>query len=220
MDDQLLQFFQRQVLLQCRFLAKAFDDLQKELEALHTPHDHPWYRTESVFYSVHAQLNASANIAKAFWGSGGRSSENREPLRRSVDVADDSPFRLVTMRNHYEHFDERLEGWFDSGVRSFIDCNIMASGDFQQLQVLGQKAFLRNLDPDTYLLTFWGQEFDLLSIYKEACRIIPILEKATDPLLTLKLQHPDLAKYMDSEFGSGSGPTSNPQPNPDSHSDD
>ena len=59
-------------------------------------------------------LNAGANISKAFWGSGGKLAVERKPLRDSIGIDDKSPLRAVTMRNNFEHFDERIDRWWTS----------------------------------------------------------------------------------------------------------
>lgn len=108
MDLMLLRMFQGQVLLQCEFMMVAAGELNRGLELMNTRH---------TFYALQNLLNAGANISKALWGSGGKRAKQRKPLRDSIGVADDSPLRAVAMRNNFEHFDDRLDKWWETSKR-------------------------------------------------------------------------------------------------------
>jgi hypothetical protein len=102
MDPRLLQVFQIQVALQCEAVLLADQRLHAALDR------RPWFgdptRHRAAWIAVQDMLNAAANVAKACWGAhGGKFSAEREPLRRSVQIEDSSPFRQVGMRNHFEH---------------------------------------------------------------------------------------------------------------------
>ena len=76
-----LRIFQDQVLLQCKFLLLAADTVNTTVTARDTI---------GTFSALQALLNAAANISKAFWGPGGRRTDERLSLRQSVGVTDDS----------------------------------------------------------------------------------------------------------------------------------
>jgi hypothetical protein len=103
MDIMLLRLFQSQVEFQCRVAISAAVDLNAGLAKL----DHT-----KVFGAIQNLLNAAANISKACWGTKGKLSVEREPLRDSIGVTDASPLQEVNMRNNFEHFDERLDRWW------------------------------------------------------------------------------------------------------------
>jgi hypothetical protein len=120
LDPALLHAFQKQVELQCRFLLIAAKDVNDKL---------PSRNTEAVFYALQNLLNAGANISKALWGQGGKLSDQRKILRESVGIDDASPLRQVTMRNNFEHFDERLDRWWaESKNHNQADLNIGPKG--------------------------------------------------------------------------------------------
>jgi hypothetical protein len=90
-----------------------------------------WERRDVIqdrfWYSVQSLLMAAANVSKLLWPTY-RRGENLIPcrgeeLRKSLAISDEhSPLSDRTLRNHFEHFDARLEHWpasltFDS---SFI----------------------------------------------------------------------------------------------------
>jgi len=49
-------------------------------------------------------------------GQAGSHSDERKQLRDSIGVDDTSPLRKVTMRNNFEHFDERLDKWWKESI--------------------------------------------------------------------------------------------------------
>jgi hypothetical protein len=103
MDTFHLRVFQIQVLDQCQFLLLSANEVNQGL----TQSD-----TNRVFYGIQNLLNAGANISKILWGQGGKRSEQRKRLRDSIGISDESPLREVTMRNHFEHMDERIDRWW------------------------------------------------------------------------------------------------------------
>ncbi len=73
------------------------------------------------------------------------------------------------MRNHFEHYDERLDDWWKtSEAHNHADMNIGT------ITGLDPKDSFRALDPKTMEAIFWGERFDLRSIVAEAERILPI----------------------------------------------
>lgn len=170
----VLVAFQFQVECQCRYILLAFD----ELEAASTARD--FHR---VFFAAQNLLAAAANVSKALWGVHdlkGKTKADRKPLRDSIQVKDVSPLREVAMRNHYEHFDERIDKWWHTSKdHKFVDLTL---GDPSQYGPTGMGDYVdsdvfRSYDPQTRTLYFWGQEFKLQEIIDEVNRILPILEE-------------------------------------------
>lgn len=163
MEKLLLRVFQRQVAAQCGFILRAEDDLKSALES---------NDVSGAFYALQNLLNAGANVAKALWGAGGKLGKERKPLRDSVGIADDSPLRNVTMRNNFEHFDERLDFWWkNSKAHNYSDTNLMTVAG------LDETDSFRNFDPATSELSFWGQGFNVKAIVDEVKKIAPKLEE-------------------------------------------
>jgi len=92
----------QQIKLQCQAVLVGSNDFDSAMAT--GDHTHAWIAIQNI-------LGAAANISKALWGAGGRHSEEREPLRASLQVDDTSPLRDVATRNHFEHYDERLDKW-------------------------------------------------------------------------------------------------------------
>ncbi len=171
MDLMLLRTFQKQVLCQCEFLLLAANEVNTGLQE---------HNTIRVFSGLQNLLNAAANISKALWGQAGKLEAQRKPLRDSINILDDSPLRVVTMRNNFEHFDERLEKWwFDSQKHNYVDFNIGNKDVFGNHDPID---YFRNFDPVTTELYFWSQEFNIQEITNEVQMIYPKLqEEANKP---------------------------------------
>jgi hypothetical protein len=74
-------------------------------------------------------------------------------------VEEDSPLAPRTFRNHFEHFDIRLEQWaVSSEHRGFVDANI---GHPVMISGFDPGDCLRNFDPDTFTITFRGDSYHL-----------------------------------------------------------
>ncbi|MCJ7811204.1 MAG: hypothetical protein MUP62_03290 [Dehalococcoidia bacterium] len=169
MDLMLLRNFQRQVLLQCEFILLAAADINETLKMGQEGKD----TINRVFYAIQNLLVAAANVSKALWGLSGAQSAQRQALRASIGISDASPLREVDMRNHFEHFDERLERWWsDSSRHNIADLCI---GPPEMIKGLDDSEMFRFFDPRTTEIVFWGQRFNLQELVDEVSRIIPAL---------------------------------------------
>ncbi len=135
---------------QCKFALTALEDMDLGNEE----------DSSRFWYSMQAFLSAVANISKLLWGSTEEIGRRRLVLRRTLEVSDHSPLRSRVFRNHFDHFDERLETWFQDwtrrGLRGGSDTYV---GDIDDLEI-GELA-LRNFDTKTKTLTFRGEKLPL-----------------------------------------------------------
>ncbi len=163
MDLMLLRMFQGQVQLQCQALlvsVHALNSAQLTGDMAHT-----WIAIQNI-------LNAAANISKALWGQGGRLAAQREPLRGNLQVDDTSPLRDVVMRNHFEHYDERLDHWWNtSEAYNHLDMSVLPPG---AVEGIADTDMFRVFDPTSADIVFWGQRFNVRALGQEAARLLPI----------------------------------------------
>jgi hypothetical protein len=148
MDPELLKRFQHQIWIQCKFALAAYDELgaritqmtqirsgpdPRYLELAGLPHDELSARAVEIsmedsiyaWSSAQALLTAVANISKALWGQGGKLGPQRKPLRDSRGVADTSSLRPTSMRNNFDHFDDRLDTWWHASAgHNYVDLSI------------------------------------------------------------------------------------------------
>ncbi|WP_407146070.1 hypothetical protein [Bradyrhizobium sp. ORS 86] len=165
MELMLLRVFQTQTLRQCKYVLSS----ARELDAALKNRD-----IDRVFYALQNLLNAGANISKALWGQGGKLAEQRKPLRDSIGITDASPLKEVTMRNNFEHFDERLDRWWSKSANHNIADHLVGPPDI--INGLLENEKFRHYDPTTTNVIFWGQEFNVRRIVEEINRVLPALE--------------------------------------------
>jgi len=110
---------------------------------------------DRTWYSVQALLVAVGNLSKVLWPAASKSVPRGQALRTLLNVPDSSPLAPRTFRNHFEHFDERLETWAGSSRRkNFADSNIGPPG---MIQGLDSGDYLRNYDTANAAVTFQGE---------------------------------------------------------------
>jgi hypothetical protein len=176
----LLRLFQRQVADQCTLLLHgahvAHTGLQALLHRVHVEHTGPQARDQdAIWVGMQTLVTGAGNVSKALWGSGGKLVREREPLRRSLQVPDSSPFQDVSMRNHFEHFDERLDRWWQRSPPNHhwhIDREIGPPSKVGGEGVSEWEMF-RVYDPSTAELFFWGERFDVRAIVIAAEELHP-----------------------------------------------
>ena len=121
MEWRLRQLFIYEITQQCTLVAAAAEDLATaEKVSGHIPSDELGNEPYAVrkraaaqlWLSVQSILVGAANISKLLWGSKKKRARERAELRAALEVHDDSPLNSAELRNHLEHFDERLERWF------------------------------------------------------------------------------------------------------------
>jgi hypothetical protein len=164
MELMLLRAFQKQVEFQLRALLNAHERLVAALAA---------GDMNGTWFSVENLLSAAANASKALWGQGATANAARKPLRDSLGVTDTSPLSERWVRNHFEHFDERLdEWWVKDPNHNIADMNLLPVG---AIVGLARLSTFRQLDPSTLEVVFWGDTFNIPEIVAEASRILPVV---------------------------------------------
>lgn len=150
MERHVLRIFQREIERQCRIAIIAIEDLQNAQQA---------GDMDRVWYSVQSFLVAVGNVSKLLWPSAAHIPERAKELKSSLGVDDSSPLAPRTFRNHFEHFDERLEDWATSSKRQgFVDSNVGPSG---MISGIDPEDYLRNFDTTKGAITFRGDEYIL-----------------------------------------------------------
>ena len=160
MDGALVSVLLREVERQSGFGIVAEKDLREALAA--SDNDRVWY-------SIQALLVAAGNVSKLLWPAAAASADRGTALREALDIEDSSPLQPRTFRNHFEHFDERLEAWAKySEHRDIVDSNI---GSMNMVKGLDAGDCLRNFDTDKFAVTFRGDTYSLEPISGELNRL-------------------------------------------------
>lgn len=165
MELMLLRIYQREIARQCEFVVLAVMDINRAL-ATRT--------TSDVWMSVQTLLVAAANISKLCWGQAGSKTEERMALRDSLGITDESVLKATRFRNHFEHFDQRIEEWWlESDTHNFFDDSI---GQRNTITGVTDKDVFRWLDPQSGNLEFWGEQYSIPQVIAEVQRIRPIAQ--------------------------------------------
>ena len=164
MDTMLLRMFQTQVLLQCEFVLYAAKDLNESQKQ---------QNSRRTFFAIQNLLSSSANISKVLWGQNAGLGAERKAVRESIGVTESSPLKTRSMRNNYDHFDERLDWWWkESKHHSFTDLNVMPRSAIDGVEDID---IFRWYDPKTTDVIFWSQNFNIQEIVNEVNRILPLV---------------------------------------------
>ncbi len=178
MEKQLLNCFQLEVARQCRWAILAIEDLEEALKGLTSGKLTHEYGMSRLWMSIQTFLVAVGNISKLLWPSQRQIPDRGPDLRTSLGVVDTSCLKTRTFRNHFEHFDERLETFFLSlkpGELFYVDANVSPGGIDSLATGIDQNKVLRHFDPESWRLIFRGECYELEPLYKE---IVELYRKA------------------------------------------
>jgi len=158
----VLKIFQMEIERQCKFDIIAIEQIKTGLSNKDS---------DLVWYAIQNFLVAVGNISKIFWPINQKYGMRGEKLRKSLGIEDNSPIQPRNFRNHFEHFDERLEKWAESSERhNFVDSSILPPN---MIAGIDQKDFLRIFNPTTWTLTFRGDKYELKPIIKTIYELYP-----------------------------------------------
>ena len=161
MDPAILRAFKLEVERQCSFATIAARDLENALRDR---------EMDRVWYSIQSILVAAGNISKLLWPQKSKIPDRGSELRANLSVSDDSPLQPRIFRNHFEHFDDRLEEWATSSTRrNFVDSNV---GPIDMIRDIDPGDYLRNFNPATWTVTFRGDSYELKPIIQEVGKIL------------------------------------------------
>ncbi|UYZ01228.1 hypothetical protein OJ967_12420 [Peribacillus frigoritolerans] len=118
-------------------------------------------------------------IHRIVTGSGARANE-RERVEERVMILRDkfknlkeikTPNNLNVVRNHYEHFDAKLDEWATATENNIIvDMNVAPPSSIY-IEGIDEKENLRSLDPETTDLVFWSKKVNLREVIEWAAEV-------------------------------------------------
>jgi hypothetical protein len=115
-----------------------------------------------VWGSIQSILVAAGNVSKILWPSRASSAERGKMLRDLLNVDARSLLSDRKIRNHFEHYDERIEDWFEkNGSAVYMDSSI---DPFGSIWGNNPSNIHRAYNPLTQTLTFRGESVDLAAL--------------------------------------------------------
>ena len=160
MNERTQFAFVCEVHRQCKFALLAKEDLSVIVKQERPDLDRIWMSVQTVLIAV-------GNISKLLWPTNPEYEDRGAELRALLRVDKESVLSSRKFRNHFEHFDERLEAWAAEERTLQFDCNVGPIGMFGNVD---PRNFVRHFDPDNRILVFGDERYELG----------PVLDAASD----------------------------------------
>lgn len=142
------------------------------------------------FHSALDLINHGAAVSRIFWPPGSRNKHNSqraqrrgEILRKSLGLASGHTVQNRALRDHFEHFDERLDDWVESSkhrniVQRFIGPKNAFSGP-----TIENSDIIHHYDPATKIFSFRGEQFNIQELVSG---LSDIYQRASDRIIQLE----------------------------------
>lgn len=182
MEKKFEFYYVRELEVQSQLAIYSFSSIGSTLKQLRAP-GISWEDWEQlfrlVFREVHSFLTHVSNVSKLFWpeisssvpkdemkrARRQRTIDRGEHLRTLFHITLDSPLANRALRNHLEHFDERLDDFlheaYSKGRSSVITGDMHIGEHIVTADNLDPKFILRHLDDVNAKLIFRGEEYEL-----------------------------------------------------------
>jgi hypothetical protein len=156
--DFIERAFLGEVISQADYCLAAWGDAEAGLKAM---------SVDSTYRALHSLLTHAGNISKLLWPPGTRDKAQEARMKaRAAKLLTDLNLPPDTvqilsdrdLRNHLEHFDERLDTWASHNPAGLIDRNV---GPVAMFASLPRNSMLRHYDPATRQFVFAGDAYDI-----------------------------------------------------------
>lgn len=162
MDEHLLRLYLGQVKEECEAAKKAINDLNAALQSK---------GNVSPFPPAQALVHHAAAVSRIFWPPGGkdkqvsqRSHSRGEALRKAIGLTTPHPVQSRTLRDHFEHFDERLDQWAEASRNRNIIKRLIGPRDAIGGDGISDGDIIHHYDPASHIYAFRGEKFDVQAL--------------------------------------------------------
>lgn len=167
----------QEIKTQCRSVLFALDQFNKRIEEFTQPSAFGDHETPSseVFRALHSVVTHAANVSRLLFPSRKRdeyAQQRGETLRELLGVDSSSPILDRSLRNHLEHYDERLDQWAKNGQgpsKWFATDTIHPKDAGPSVP---PDSMLRAYLTDTREFYFMGDVYELVPLVREVRRIL------------------------------------------------
>ena len=159
MDVFLERIYLEQVIEDCQMCIQSAQNLNHELSHSREP-----------FSCVIDLIHKAASLSRMFWPpksfnkeSTKRADSRGMHLRKSIGINENHVIKSRSIRDHLEHFDERLDDWAENSthqniIKKLIGSRSAVGGD------IGNDDIIHHFDPQTLHYYFRGQGFNIKDI--------------------------------------------------------
>jgi hypothetical protein len=185
MDPHVRDAYLFEAVKQCRFGLNAHIALQQVLERLATGRQSLDFDTRNtlhneVFRSLHSLLAHAGVVSRLLWTTPPKQHKNESVraydtrvarhrpstratlLRRAAGLPDEHALKSREIRDHLEHFDERLDRWAATSVSKNLVQDLI--GGPNTMKGIADEDMMRWYDPTTHSLRFQGVQFEIAAI--------------------------------------------------------
>ena len=163
MEEFIEGIYLNELVAQCDHAISSVLRMNQALQNHASPSD--FFRDASNF------LQHSSAASRLLWppGSGHRGNKKRAKkrgahLRDKLGVDDGEALKNRALRDHFEHFDERLDDWAETSPNKNIVDNMIGPRNAIAGDAVKDQDFMRLFDPATKLLIFRGEPFDVQAL--------------------------------------------------------
>ncbi|MGE5605285.1 MAG: hypothetical protein ACM3YE_06290 [Bacteroidota bacterium] len=115
-----------------------------------------------VWCSIQSILVAAGNVSKILWPQKKKYEARGERLRKLLNIDKNNILSDRKLRNHFEHYDERIEVWFEEESSAvYMDLII---NPFESVWGVNFTNRHRAYNPLTKTLTFRGESVELAAV--------------------------------------------------------
>jgi len=163
MDEFIEGIYIRELLVQCQYAVDAIRRMNEVLAARGSSSE--FFREAGDF------LQHSGAVSRLLWppGSTNRAKKKRAKkrgahLRQALKVDDVHVLRARTLRDHFEHLDERLDDWTETSPHRNIVDHMIGPRTAIGGDAIKDQDIIRMYDPSTKLIVFRGERFDIQAL--------------------------------------------------------
>lgn len=115
------------------------------------------------FAAAQAFLVHAAMVSKLFWPSDqtARAKTRGRELRAVFGLGEDHPLSKRTLRNHLEHYDDRVDDWVERSRNRHIVIDMIGPPTAIGGSAIDPEDLMRVFDPSTGVFWFRGEKFDI-----------------------------------------------------------
>ncbi len=162
MDDFLLRIYLDQAKEECEAAFGAIKALNAALAS--SGHTDP-------FGPAQAFVHHAAAVSRIFWPPGARDKKARqrsqrrgELLRQAIGLHSPHAVQARTLRDHFEHFDERLDDWAERSKNRCIVKRLVGQRRAIAGDAISDEDIIHHYDPTTNVYAFRGEKFDVQAL--------------------------------------------------------
>lgn len=164
LEERLIKLFQMEIRNQCDMALHSIDAINSLMKPPVLTLD-----DNQIWFYIQSFLTSTANVSKLLFGTKTHISRARRPLRESLNVSEDSVIKIRDMRNHFEHFDDRMEKWNNTSLHhNFADKLI---GPSNMINGFEQGDYFRHFDTTEGAIRFNGETYLIQPIVNELVKI-------------------------------------------------